>query len=178
VERGGQFVTDRLQEALMEKEGNKVRLPYLRNKDVLNRPALLKMCYNDFFDDIKKAVCKVHETSTKNLFFNKVVDNKVYELPDEQNLTISREYYDVPELLFKPAEVSVGLRQTEEEILPLHKSVNQAIEKIPHDKRKEILSNIILSGGTANLTGLADRLQKMLGDTCTDSFYIGKIKIW
>lgn len=41
----------------------------------------------------------------KNLYFNKVVDNKTYELPDNQNLVISREYYDIPELLFKSSEV-------------------------------------------------------------------------
>lgn len=54
----------------------------------------------------------------------------------------------------------------------------QVKEKIPQDKRKDILSNIILSGGTANLSGLADRLQKVLSESQEDSLSVGKIKIW
>ena len=77
----------------------------MRNPKVLQDPVLRKFCFNEFFDDVKKHVCKVHESSIKNLYFNKVVDNKIYELPDNKNLVVSREYYDIPELLFKSGEV-------------------------------------------------------------------------
>ena len=170
MNRGGQFITDKLQEQLQEKAANKIKIPYVRNKAVLEHPVLGKQCYSEFFDDVKKAVCKVYESSDKH-FFNKIVDNKVYELPDDQNIIISREYYDVPELLFKNSE-------RDQDPMPIQKSIAVAMEKIPLDKRKDILSNIILSGGTANLHGLVDRLQKILiSESQEDSSSFGKIKI-
>lgn len=62
--------------------------------------------------------------------------------------------------------------------MPLQTCSMQAKEKIPLDKRKDILSNIILSGGTSNLSGLADRLHKVLSESQEDSLAVGKIKIW
>ena len=137
----------------------------------------MKFCTSEFFDDVKRSVCKVHETSVKNLFFNKVVDNKTYELPDDQPLVISREYYDIPEMLFRPTDQGLGERSEANEFLPIQQIITQAKEKIPLDKRKETLSNIILAGGTSNLVGLADRLQKVLSESQEDSFFLGKIKI-
>lgn len=105
IDNGGQFITDKLQEALLGKLEHEVKLPYLRNPRLLQHPQLSKFCFSELFDDIKKTVCKVHETSLKTLYFNKVVDNKTYELPDNQNIVVSREYYDIPENLFKSSEV-------------------------------------------------------------------------
>jgi actin-related protein len=171
LDKGGKYITDKLQEILIEKNGGRTKLPYFRNPEIFSNPMLSKHCYSEFYDDVKKAVCKVHESSVKNLCFNKVVDNKVYELPDDQSLVVSREYYDVPELLFRNNE-------EDDDPLPLPKAVNLAKDKIPLDKRKDILSNIILSGGTSNLHGLADRLQKVLSESQEDSNFFGKIKIW
>lgn len=66
----------------------------------------------------------------------------------------------------------------ETELLPLQTCSMQVKEKIPQDKRKDILSNIILAGGTSNLSGMADRLQKVLSESQEDSLSVGKIKIW
>lgn len=119
----------------------------------------------------------MHETSVKNLFFNKVVDNKTYELPDDQPLVISREYYDIPELLFKQPDGQSPDRAESNEFLPIPQCIIQAKEKIPGEKRRDILSNIILAGGTSNLVGIADRIQKVLSETQEDNFIFSKIKI-
>lgn len=175
VDQGGQYITDKLREIVSENNPRTAKPPYIRHPGIMEKPALARYCQATFFDDVKKAVCKVHETSLKNFFFNKTVDNKNYELPDKQALVVSREYYDVPELLFSQEEP--GEEGLASELVSLPRCITQAKEKIPLDKRKETLSNIILAGGTSNLPGLTERLQRTLQEAQEDSFYLGKIKV-
>jgi actin-related protein len=70
--------------------------------------------------------------------FNQYVDNSVYELPDKQKLEVSKEMYTVPEQMFEKSATFDGV----------DRMVELCLEKIDNDYRKELVSNIVLIGGT------------------------------
>ena len=78
-----------------------------------------------------------------------------YQLPDGQEIKIGNEAFRCPELLFQPD--LKGL-----EYQGIHEVVYNTIGKCDVDIRKDLYSNIVLSGGTTMFDGLADRLAKEL----------------
>jgi actin-related protein len=74
-----------------------------------------------------------------------------YTLPDGQEITIGNEAFRCPELLFQPS--MKGL-----EYQGIHEVVYNSINKCDVDIRKDLYSNIVLSGGTTMFPGLTDRL--------------------
>ena len=59
----------------------------------------------------------------------------------------------VPEALFQPSIMNVSIEG-------VHKAINDSIEKCDIGIRKDLYSNIILSGGTTALPGLGKRIVK------------------
>jgi len=78
---------------------------------------------------------------------------KTYELPDGQVITIGSERFRAPEALFGPS--AVGLEDD-----GIHKLTFDSIMKCDVDIRKDLYSNIVLSGGSTMYSGLSDRMQK------------------
>jgi len=78
---------------------------------------------------------------------------KTYELPDGQVITIGNERFRAPEALFGPS--AVGLEDD-----GIHKLTYDSIMKCDVDIRKDLYSNIVLSGGSTMYSGLSDRMQK------------------
>jgi actin len=78
---------------------------------------------------------------------------KSYELPDGQVITVGNERFRTPEVLFQPS--LIGLEQD-----GVHQLTYQSIMKCDVDIRKDLYSNIVLSGGTTMFDGIADRLTK------------------
>lgn len=78
-------------------------------------------------------------------------DEISYYLPDGQEIKIGNEAFRCPELLFKPS--MKGL-----EYPGIHEVVYNSINKCDVDIRKDLYSNIVLSGGTTMFDGLANRL--------------------
>jgi len=78
---------------------------------------------------------------------------KTYELPDGQVITIGNERFRAPEALFGPS--AVGLEDD-----GIHKLTFDSIMKCDVDIRKDLYSNIVLSGGSTMYSGLSDRMQK------------------
>jgi actin len=76
---------------------------------------------------------------------------KSYELPDGQVITIGNERFRCPEALFQPS--FLGL-----EIAGIHETTYNSIMKCDIDIRKDLYSNIVLSGGTTMYPGIADRM--------------------
>jgi len=95
---------------------------------------------NDFEDELK--------TSKES---NEI--EKSYELPDGSQITIGDERFRAPEILFNP-----GLVGMESE--GIHKLTFDSIMKCDVDIRRELYSNIVLSGGSTMYEGMADRVTK------------------
>jgi len=80
---------------------------------------------------------------------------KHYELPDGQIITIGNERFRCPEVLFKPSFIGM-------EAAGIHEVVYNNISSCDLDIRRDLYSNIVLSGGTTMFPGFADRLHREL----------------
>lgn len=79
--------------------------------------------------------------------------DKQYELPDGQVVTIGAAQFKCPEVLFDPSRVGM-------ESGGVHEIVVRAIRRCDVDIRREMFGNVVLSGGTTVIPGLAERLAK------------------
>ncbi|CDH58521.1 beta-actin [Lichtheimia corymbifera JMRC:FSU:9682] len=94
--------------------------------------------------------------------------HKMYELPDGQIISaLGNERFRAPEALFQPH--LLGL-----EASGIHETVYNSIMKCDLDIRKDLYSNIVMSGGTTMYPGIADRMQKEITALAPGSM---KIKI-
>jgi len=78
---------------------------------------------------------------------------KSYELPDGNVITIGNERFRCPEVLFQPSFIG-------KEAAGIHDTMFQTIMKCDVDIRKDLYSNIVMSGGSTMYDGLAARLEK------------------
>nr|AAM77134.1 actin I [Opisthonecta henneguyi] len=105
--------------------------------------------------DIKQKHCYVsldYEQEMKN--FNQTNQNdRVYELPDGQTVSIGSQRFRCPEALFKPMLVGKQMQG-------FHEITYQSILKCDVDIRKDLYSNIVMSGGTTMFPGISERLSK------------------
>jgi len=76
-----------------------------------------------------------------------------YELPDGQVITVGAERFRCAEILFKPS--FVGLESE-----GIHILTYNSIMKCDVDIRRDLYSNIVMSGGTTMFPGIADRMKK------------------
>jgi len=103
-----------------------------------------KLCYIalDFDTEMKTS----SESSDKE---------KTYELPDGNIITVGSERFRCPEVLFQPSLVG-------KEASGIHDTTFQSIMKCDVDIRKDLYSNVVLSGGTTMFTGVGERMTKEL----------------
>mmetsp|Transcript_8918 Transcript_8918/g.14331 ORF Transcript_8918/g.14331 Transcript_8918/m.14331 type:complete len:376 (+) Transcript_8918:83-1210(+) len=80
---------------------------------------------------------------------------KNYELPDGNVCTIGNERFRCPEVLFRPD--TIGL-----EADGIHKTMFNTIMACDVDIRKDLYSNVVLSGGTTMFGGIGERMTKEL----------------
>merc|ERR1719502_1292532 len=83
------------------------------------------------------------------------VKEKPYELPDGNVITLGSERFRCPEALFQPSFIG-------KEAGGIHEMIFQSIMKCDVDLRRDIYSNIVLSGGTTMFPGIGERLAKEL----------------
>jgi len=92
---------------------------------------------------------------------------KDYELPDGNVIQVGSERFRCPEALFKPS--SIG-----HESGGVHSTTYTSINKCDIDVRKDLYSNIVLSGGTTMYEGLPERMSKEITTLAPNSM---KIKV-
>ena len=91
--------------------------------------------------------------------YNKNPDENVsvYELPDGTKIPVFSEKFKAPELLFQP-----DLKKIEG--LGVHETLYKSITKCDIDLRKSLYQNNVLSGGSTEIAGLPERLEKEVKD--------------
>ena len=78
-----------------------------------------------------------------------------YELPDGAVVTIGNERFRCPELLFQPSFNGM-------ESCGIHEMVHNSIMNCDIDIRRDLYSNVVMSGGSTMFPGIADRMKKEL----------------
>merc|ERR1719166_79911 len=92
---------------------------------------------------------------------------KQYELPDGNIVKIKAERFRCPEVLFQPSFIG-------KEADGIHKLTYDSIQKCDIDIRKDLYTNVVLSGGTTMFIGIDARLKKELAQLAPAS---AKVKI-
>ena len=80
---------------------------------------------------------------------------KTYELPDGNIITVGSERFRCPEVLFQPTFIG-------KEGSGIHDTTFQSIMKCDVDIRKDLYANVVLSGGTTMFPGMGERMTKEL----------------
>lgn len=100
--------------------------------------------------DIKEKLCAV---SLDKLQDGEIDDEKTYQLPDKNIITVGKERFQCPEALFQPELIGMECGGVQDLV---HTSISECGEEIA----KKLYGNIVLSGGTTLTRGFPQRLQK------------------
>jgi len=122
----------------------------LAGRDLTNHlEQLLKRRYRSlsihqlFVRDIKEKLCCLGRPTKSGS----------YELPDGKNITIDKERFQCPEILFNPSLIK---KRSD----AFHEACYGSIMKTDSDIRKTLYENIILSGGNTMFPGISERMSK------------------
>merc|ERR1711943_72246 len=80
---------------------------------------------------------------------------KQFEMPDGQVVTVHNQMIRCPELMFKPALDG-------KEMMGLHELTKKTVNDCDLDVRKDLLGNVVMSGGTTMFPNMPERLQAEL----------------
>jgi actin beta/gamma 1 len=107
--------------------------------------------------DIKERLCYIALDPEKELTLAQKVSGmvKAYTLPDGETIQVGIERFMAPEVFFKPS--MIGRDEP-----PLSEQIHNAIRNCDVDLRRDLYSNIVLSGGSTMFPGLKERLHKEL----------------
>lgn len=125
-------------------------------------------------NDIKEKYCRVSydfENEIREAGEGGNLEEKV-KLPDGEELTLETERLKCPEALFRPNFLNLP----ESNIKGLHDECCASIQQIDVEIRKDLYSNIILSGGNTMFEGLPERLTKEI-QKLTPSAASNKVKV-
>jgi actin-related protein len=76
-----------------------------------------------------------------------------FKLPDGNNITLANELFKCPEALFRPEFIGLDIEG-------FHQNAFQSIEKCDVGWKKELFSNIVISGGSTVFKGFSERMNK------------------
>ena len=80
--------------------------------------------------------------------YNTSNNDSNFELPDGQTINVGNQKFRCPETLFKPLLIG-------KDIPGFHELTYQSIIKCDLDIRKDLYSNIVMSGGTTMFPGIS-----------------------
>jgi actin beta/gamma 1 len=114
--------------------------------------------------DVKEKLCYVAVDPEKEMMLSKKVAGmeKSYMLPDGETINVGVERFLAPEALFNPAVIG-------KELEPLDDVVVSSISDCDVDLRRDLYSNIVLSGGSTMFPGIKERLTKEIKEQIPES---------
>ena len=132
----------------------------LRQKGV----TLMTSAETEIVRDIKEKLCYIATDPEKEIMLSKKVAGmeKNFMLPDGETINVGVERFLAPECFFNPSAVG-------KEIPPLDDLIVGAIYECDVDLRRELFSNIVLSGGSTMYPGFKERLAKEIKEQIPDS---------
>ncbi|KAL8474842.1 hypothetical protein ACS0TY_031316 [Phlomoides rotata] len=170
---GGDLLTDCLLKSLEQKGISIVDL------DLPNTTESYKL-YSQrvIVGDIKDCVCRAPDTPYDETSYSNIPMTP-YELPDGQTIEIGADRFKIPDILFNPSLVQTipgmeSVAETASSSRGLPQTVIESINKCDVDIRRELYSTILLSGGTASMQQLKERLEK---DLLEESPQAARIKV-
>lgn len=168
---GGETQTNELRGTIMKKYPNVFDFSFVKNKEIYANSTINNYLEMEFCGDIKSCCTKMSDSKLDdNWKYNEIVEKTIYELPDEKTITVAKEAYEVPEILVNPLLAEKFKVPTIQQMILMIK------EKIDIEPRKEMMSNIILCGGTSNMPNFIERVQKEQMNELYDTHYNGRIK--
>jgi actin, other eukaryote len=105
--------------------------------------------------DIKEKLCYVSLDFDEEMMKSQTKKDVEYELPDGNKINFGSELFRCPEALFQPS--LLGMQD-----LGIHESIFECVQKCDVGTRKDLFSNIILSGGSTMFEGIVDRITREL----------------
>lgn len=132
----GRDVTEYLQR-LLERNGHSMNSS--SEKEIVRR---IKEKYIYCANDVEKEA---------ELYKRKNMTRK-YALPDGTTIKLSDEMYETPEVLFDPALIG-------KEIMGVHEAIHDSVQRADLDVRRDLYSNIVLSGGTTMIKKFPEKLE-------------------
>ncbi len=114
--------------------------------------------------DIKEKLCYIAIDPEKEMILSKKVAGmeKAYMLPDGEIVKVGVERFLAPECLFNPSVIG-------KELPPMDDLVVNAIDECDVDLRRDLYSNIVLSGGSTMFPGIKERLTKEIREQIPES---------
>jgi len=114
--------------------------------------------------DIKERLCYVAVDPEKELMLSKKIKGmeKSYMLPDGETVSMGVERFLAPECFFNPGVVG-------KELQPLDDAIVASINECDLDLRRDLYSNIVLSGGSTMFPGIKERLTKEIKEQVPES---------
>ncbi|XP_071130529.1 actin, cytoplasmic 3-like [Mytilus edulis] len=120
--------------------------------------------------DIKEKLCFVTEDYDADMLRSVTTTDLEthYELPDGEIISVGNERFRATECLFQPSFIGM-------EAFGIHESVYNSIVKCDVDVRKDLFSNIVLSGGTTLYDGMSGRLKSDIGHLAPQNMAVNVI---
>jgi len=127
-------------------------------KDLPNTTESLKLYHvKNIVRDIKETVCRFSDVSFDEQQHANI-PGIVYELPDGNSIELGTDRFKVPELMFNPSPLN------DAQFMGIHDLVCNAVAKCDTDIRREMHSNLIVTGGNSLLSMFSERFHKELSE--------------
>eukprot|EP00854_Cymbomonas_tetramitiformis_P015157 gene15157-17929_t len=130
--------------------------------------------------DLKESLCRVSDQQFQD-GENTNIPTVRYELPDGNEIEVGFERFKVPEVLFQPSllpsfpNTEALTNEDGSPVSGLPALILEAIAKCDVDVRKELHSNILLTGGMSSLPVLRERLERELTEQVAPN--AGRVKV-